>query len=109
MKAWLILLAAIGSEIVGTTALRFSEGFTRLIPSLLVVLGYGMAFYLLSLTLKTIPLGTTYAVWSGAGTAIVALIGVWLWKEPVNLARVLGIGLIIVGVVLLNLGGKVAH
>lgn len=109
MKAWLLLAAAICSEIIGTTSLRFSDGFTRLVPSLLVVVGYGTAFYLMSLTLKTIPLGTTYAVWSGAGTAIVAVIGVLLWKEPVNLARVLGIGLIIVGVVVLNLGGKVAH
>jgi multidrug transporter EmrE-like cation transporter len=102
MHPMLLLALAIASEVAGTTSLKYSEGFTKLTPSVIVVVGYGLAFYLLSLSLKHIPLGTAYAIWSGVGTAATAVIGVLLWREIVDLPRVLGILLIIGGVVLLN-------
>lgn len=106
MNGWWLLLLAIISEVIGSTALKASQGFTRLLPSLVVVLGYGLAFYFLSLTLKTIPLNTAYAVWSGLGTALIAVLGWLVLKEPMNLPIALGIGLIIVGVVVLNLASR---
>ena len=108
MNGWVLLMLAIVSEVVGSTALKASQGFTKPLPSLVVVLGYGLAFYLLSLTLKTIPLNTAYAVWSGLGVALIALLGWLVLKEPMNGAIALGIGLIIVGVVVLNLASR-AH
>lgn len=105
-NAFMLLLAAITSEIVGTTSLKFSDGFTRPLPSLIVVLGYGLSFYLMSLSLRHIPLGTAYAIWSGLGTAATAAIGVLIWKESLDSARLIGIALIIVGVVVLNFLSK---
>ncbi len=99
----LILLLAILSEVVGTVALKASEGFARLGPTVLVVVGYGLTFYFLGLALKQIPLGVAYAIWSGLGTAGAVLAGVLLWRESLNLAGVVGIALIVVGVVVLNL------
>jgi small multidrug resistance pump len=106
MNSFILLSLAILSEVIGTTALRASEGFTKPLPSIIVVLGYGAAFYLVSLTLKQIPLGTTYAIWSGVGTALTAIIGVVLWRERLEFWSICGIGLIIAGVVLLNLFSK---
>lgn len=106
MNGWWLLLLAIISEVIGSTALKASQGFTRLLPSLVVVLGYGLAFYFLSLTLKTIPLNTAYAVWSGLGTALIAVLGWLVLKEPMNGTIALGIVLIIVGVVVLNLASR---
>lgn len=106
MNGWWLLLLAIISEVIGSTALKASQGFTRLLPSLVVVLGYGLAFYFLSLTLKTIPLNTAYAVWSGLGTALIAALGWLVLKEPMNGTIALGIVLIIVGVVVLNLASR---
>jgi small multidrug resistance pump len=106
----LILLLAIVSEVVGTVALKASEGFARLGPSLLVLIGYGLTFYLLGLALKQIPLGVAYAIWSGLGTAGAVLAGVLLWRESLNLAGIIGIALIVAGVLLLNLfPGTSAH
>ena len=103
---WLVLAGAIASEVVGTTALKFSEGFSRLIPAILVVLGYGGAFVLLSIALKwNMPMSVAYAVWAGAGTAAIAVIGVVALNEPITALKTLGIALIIGGVVTLNLGG----
>ncbi len=99
-------MLAIASEVMGSSALKASQGFSKLLPSLLVVLGYGSAFYLLSQSLKTIPLSVAYAVWSGLGTALIALLGWLVFKEPMNGPMVLGIALIIAGVVLLNLVGR---
>lgn len=104
MLAYLWLAAAISSEVVGTLALRSSRGFTQLGPSLVVVVGYGLAFYLLSLALRAIPLGTAYAIWSGAGTAVVAVAGVVLFRERLTVPAVIGIVLIIAGVVVLQTG-----
>lgn len=102
MRAWIYLGLAIASEVLATSALKASQGFTRLVPSLVVVAGYLTSFFLLSLALKTLPLGLTYAVWSGIGTAAMALVGVFLWQEPMSAGQWFGLGLIIVGVVLLN-------
>ncbi len=99
-------MVAIVSEVIGSTALKASQGFSKLLPSLVVVLGYGLAFYFLSLSLKTIPLNIAYAVWSGLGTALIALLGWWVLKEPMNGAIALGILLIIAGVVVLNLASR---
>ena len=99
----LILVLAIMSEVVGTVALKASEGFTRLGPNALVVAGYGLSFYLLAQALKQIPLGIAYAIWSGLGTAGAVVAGILLWRESLNLTGVIGILLIIVGVILLNI------
>jgi small multidrug resistance pump len=108
MSPYLLLILAIAAEVAGTSALKASQGFTRLVPSLIVVAGYAASFYLLALALKQIPIGTAYAIWSGLGTVGVVLIGALLLRESVNPAGLLGIGLIIAGVVVLNLSGA-AH
>jgi small multidrug resistance pump len=106
----LILFLAILSEVVGTVALKASEGFARLGPNVLVVVGYGLSFYLLAQALRQIPLGIAYAIWSGLGTAGAVVAGLLLWRESLNLAGVVGILLIIVGVILLNVfAGATAH
>jgi small multidrug resistance pump len=102
-SGFLLLVLAILSEIVATTSLKASEGFTRWVPSVVVVVGYGLAFYLLSLSLKRqIPLGVAYAIWSGLGTAGVVLTGVIIWREAMDLWRVMGIALIIIGVMVIS-------
>ncbi len=105
MNAWILLTLAIISEVIGSTGLKASRGFTVFIPSVMVVLGYGGAFYLLGLVLKSIPLNTAYAVWAGLGTALIALVG-WLFlSEPMSLVKAGGIALVIAGVVVINLAG----
>ena len=103
MNAWLSRAVAILAEVIGTSALKASEGFSRLLPSMVVVAGYGVAFYFLSLTLKQIPVGIAYAVWSGAGTVLITLIGLLVFRQKVDLAGVVGIALIVAGVLMLNL------
>ncbi|WP_068777058.1 multidrug efflux SMR transporter [Paenibacillus sp. FJAT-26967] len=103
---YLYLAIAIAGEILGTTMLKYSQGFTKLLPSAGVVLGYGFAFYCLSLALKTMPLGVSYAIWSGVGTALTAIIGFLLWKEKLSAAGVAGIVFIILGVALLNISSN---
>ncbi|MFE3516523.1 DMT family transporter [Streptomyces sp. NPDC059166] len=100
-----MLAAAIAAEVAGTTAMKYSEGFTRLWPSLVTVVGYVLAFALLAQTLKTLSIGTAYAIWAGAGTAAVAAIGIIWMGESANLVKLAGIALVIAGVVVLNLGG----
>ncbi|WP_267241373.1 DMT family transporter [Streptomyces sp. PR69] len=100
-----LLAAAIAAEVAGTTAMKYSDGFTRLWPSLLTVAGYGLAFTLLAQTLRTLAVGTVYAIWSGVGTAAVAAIGmIWL-GESAGLVKIAGIALVIAGVVVLSLDG----
>ena len=101
---WLAL--AIGSEIIATVSLKLSNGFTKPIPSVVVVLGYAMSFYALSISLRTIPLGVVYAIWSGVGTAAIVVIGLFLFRETLDVVKVVGIGLIITGVVMLNGAGS---
>jgi small multidrug resistance pump len=108
MKTYLLLLLAIVAEVVATSALKASEGFTRLIPSLIVVAGYGVAFTCLSLTLKSLPLGIAYAIWSGVGTALVAVVGWLVYRQQLDLPAVAGIALIIAGTLVLKLFSKVA-
>jgi small multidrug resistance pump len=108
MKTYLLLFVAIVAEVVATSALKASENFTRLIPSLMVVAGYGIAFTCLSMTLKTLPLGVAYAIWSGVGTALVAVVGWLVYKQQLDLPAVVGIALIIAGTLVLNLFSKVA-
>ena len=101
MKNWLILLVAILSETIATTALKASEGFTVLIPSVVVVVGYCLSFYFLSLTLRSIPVGVAYAVWSGVGVAFVPLFGFLVYNQKLDLPAMLGILLIMTGVVVM--------
>lgn len=106
MQSALFLTLAIVSEVIATSALKFSQGFTRPGPSTLVIAGYIAAFYLLSLSLRTIPLGLAYAVWAGAGTVLVVAAGVIIWREPLDLAKIVGTLLIISGILILNLLSK---
>ena len=107
---YLYLGIAIVAEVVATSALKASEGFTRTGPSLVVALGYGVAFYFLSLVLKTVPMGVAYAIWSGAGIVLIAAIGWLLMKQSLDLPALLGIGLIVAGVAVIQLFSKtVAH
>ncbi|MFN3783977.1 MAG: DMT family transporter [Spirosomataceae bacterium] len=103
---WVYLCMAIFAEVIGTSALRFSEGFTKPIPSLLVVIGYGIAFYCLSLTLKEMSVGIAYAVWSGVGTVLIALSGYLFFKQNLDTPALLGLILIIAGVLVINLFSK---
>ena len=103
MKHWLFLGIAIVAEVTATSALKASEGFSRLWPSAVVVLGYGVAFYFLSLTLRTMPVGVAYAIWSGLGVVLVALLSWWLFGQKLDLAALLGMGLIVAGVLVMNL------
>ncbi|MGV9881947.1 DMT family transporter [Streptomyces sp. NPDC003006] len=100
-----LLAAAIAAEVTGTTAMKYSEGFSRLWPSLITVAGYLLAFTLLAQTLKTLSVGTAYAIWAGIGTAAVAAIGMMFLGESTSPLKLAGIALVIVGVVVLNLGG----
>jgi small multidrug resistance pump len=98
---WLAI--AIVAEVIGTSALRASEGFTRLAPGLVVVAGYGLAFYCLSMTLKSMPVGIVYAIWSGVGIVLITLVAMVLYRQIPDLAAVAGLSLIVAGVVVLNL------
>lgn len=100
---WLYLAVAITAEVIATSALKASEGFTRTIPSVVVAIGYGVAFYFLSLTLKTLPVGVAYAVWSGLGVVLVSLVGFIFLGQSLDFAGCVGIGLIVAGVAVLNL------
>jgi len=106
MKTFGILFLAILSEVIATTSLKFSEGFTRLVPSVVVVIGYGSSFYLLSVALKAMPLGVAYAIWSGVGLILTVIAGMVLFRETLDWARVIGILLIIAGIVFINVFSK---
>jgi small multidrug resistance pump len=102
MNPWLLLAIAIVAEVVGTSALKASAGFTRLAPSVVVVLGYAVAFYCLSLVLKTIPVGVAYAIWSGLGIVLITVVAWVVYDQVIDLAAALGMALIVAGVVVLN-------
>lgn len=106
MNGYILLFFAIISEVFGSSMLKSTNGFKKLMPSLGVLFGYGVAFYLLSLSLKTLPLGIAYAIWSGLGTAFVAIVGLIIYKEKMNLKKFIGLVSIIAGVMLLNIEGK---
>lgn len=100
---WVYLCVAIVAEVIATSLLKPSEGFTRLWPSVIVVVGYGLAFFLLSLTLRTIPVGVAYAVWSGMGIVLVTLVAWLAFGQKMDLPAMIGMGFIIAGVAILNL------
>ncbi|GAA0443239.1 multidrug efflux SMR transporter [Virgibacillus sp. AGTR] len=107
INPFVILIIAVLGEVFGNSMLKQSNGFKRLLPSLGVIFGMGIAFYGLSLTLTAIPLSTAYAVWSGAGTALTALIGVLVYKEKFNFKKIIGLVFIIGGVISLKLSSGV--
>lgn len=108
MKNWLFLAAAIVAEVVATSGLKATEGFTKFWPSLLVVVGYIMAFYFLSLTLKTIPVGIAYAIWAGLGIVLITLSSWMIYGQKLDLAGMIGMALIVGGVVIINLFSNVS-
>ena len=99
---------AIGAEVIATSALKASEGFSRLVPSLVVVAGYGIAFFCLSLTLRTIPVGIVYAIWSGVGIVLIALAGYFVFGQVLDAPALIGMGLIVAGVLVINLFSRSA-
>lgn len=105
---YLFLVIAIVSEVVATSALKASTGFTRLAPSVLVVAGYSSAFYFLSLALRSIPMGVAYAIWSGAGVALVTAVAWILFRQRLDFPALVGLSLIVAGVLVLNLFSKTA-
>ena len=110
MKHWLFLSVAIAAEVVATSALKASDGFSRLWPALLVVAGYGAAFFFLSLTLRVIPIGVAYAVWSGVGIVLITLVAWFMFGQTLDTPALLGMALIVSGVVVMNVFSKaVAH
>ncbi len=102
--SYALLALAIVSEILGTSALKASDGMTRLVPAMIVVGGYALAFYLLALTLKTLPVGFVYAIWAGLGVVGVALVGVTVFGEAMTVTKTAGMALIVAGVVLVHVG-----
>jgi small multidrug resistance pump len=102
MNPFALLAIAIATEIVGTSALRVSAGFTRLWPSVIVILCYILSFFFYSQVLKQIPMGVAYAIWAGVGTAGVVLVGVLVWRDQVSLWQLAGIALVVIGAVMLN-------
>lgn len=106
MKNWLFLFAAIVAEVIAISALKASDGFTKPWPTALLIAGYGAAFYLLSLTLRSIPVGISYAVWSGVGIVLISAVA-WLWYgQKLDLPALIGMALIVAGVVVLNVFSK---
>lgn len=106
MKQWAFLAIAIVSEVIGTSALKASEGFSKFWPSALVVAGYGVAFYFLSMTLESIPVGVAYAIWSGVGVALIAMLGWLIFGQKLDAPAIIGILLIVTGVVVMNTFSK---
>ena len=104
--AYFYLAIAIIAEVAATSALKASAEFTRLIPSLIVIVGYGIAFYCMTLVLRSIPVGITYAVWAGLGIVLVTIVGAILYKEIPDIPAVIGIGLIVAGVIVINVYSK---
>ncbi|MBD1556359.1 QacE family quaternary ammonium compound efflux SMR transporter [Vibrio sp. S9_S30] len=103
MSNWLYLFVAVIFEVIATSSLKSSKGFTNLIPSIIVVLGYAGAFYFLSLTLMSIPIGVAYAVWSGFGIVLISLVGFFIFKQNLDLPAILGMSMIISGVLIVHI------
>jgi small multidrug resistance pump len=104
--AYLFLVLAIVAEVIGTSALKATEGFTKLAPSVLVVVAYAAAFYFLALALRVIPVGIAYAIWSGVGVALIAIIGWWAFGQRLDGPAWAGVGLIVAGVVVIQLSAR---
>lgn len=108
MNHWVYLIIAIVSEVIATSALKASTGFTKPLPSVVVIVGYLVSFYFLSLTLKTIPVGIAYAIWSGVGVVLISVVAWLLYGQKLDLPALIGMGLIISGVMVINLFSKTA-
>lgn len=108
MQQWIFLSVAIVSEVIATSALKASEGFSRFWPSLIVAVGYITSFYFLSLTLKTVPVGVAYAIWSGVGVALITFIAWVQFGQSLDVPVIVGLSLIVLGVIVLNLLSKSA-
>jgi small multidrug resistance pump len=110
MLKWLYLSIAIVAEIIATSALKSSDGCTKILPTSITFVGYAIAFYLLSLTLKEIPIGIVYAIWSAVGIVCIALIGYFFYQQSLDLPAIIGIALIVAGVIVMNVFSKsVSH
>ncbi|OQW90527.1 MAG: hypothetical protein BWK79_19660 [Beggiatoa sp. IS2] len=107
MNSWLYLLLAITLEVTGTIFLKLSEGFTKVLPSVAMLFFYALGLMVLAMALKKIDIGVAYAVWSGLGTALIATIGIFWFQEPLTIIKIISIGLIILGVIGLNVGGQI--
>lgn len=105
---YLLLALAIAAEVTATSALKMCAGFTRLVPSLVVLAGYGISFFSLAQVVKTLPLGYAYALWCGFGIVLIVAIGYFYYRQPVDLPGLIGIGLIMAGVLVINLFSKMA-
>lgn len=105
---YLYLAVAIAGEVIATSSLKASQEFTRLVPSVLVVLGYGVAFYFMTLALRTMPLGIVYALWSGVGVALIVVAGIVLYGQIPDVWALLGVGLIVAGVIVINTMSKMS-
>ena len=103
---WLILIVAIIFEVIGTAALKSSEGGTRLIPSVIMAISYGVAIFLLSIVLKTIPMGIGYGIWSGVGIILITIVGWFFYQQQIDIAALIGIGFICIGVVIIQVFSK---
>ena len=106
---WIYLTIAICAEVAGTSALKASDGFTRVLPSVVVVISYGLAFAMLSQALRIFDLAVAYAIWSGAGIAAIALVGLWVYGQKLDLAGIIGIGMIVGGIVVVQLFSNSTH
>ncbi|MEM6724621.1 MAG: multidrug efflux SMR transporter [Bacteroidota bacterium] len=107
---WIFLITAIIAEVIATTALKYSEGFTKLMPSIIVALGYSIAFYFLSLTLKSMSVGIAYAIWSGLGTVFIVIAALLFFNQKLDLPAIIGLVLIIAGVIVINVySDSLAH
>lgn len=104
--AYVYLMVAIIAEVIATASLKSSEGFTKITPSMVVVAGYGVAFYCLSVVLKSIPIGIAYAIWSGLGIVLITVVGKVFFKQALDLPAIVGMTLIIAGVVVINMFSK---
>jgi small multidrug resistance pump len=104
--AWVLLLIAIMAEVIATSALKSTEGFSKILPSAIAVIGYVISFYFLSLTLKSLPIGITYAIWSGVGIILISVIGYFFYKQNLDAPAIIGIAFIIFGVAIINIFSK---
>lgn len=109
MPPYVLLFFAIIAEVIATSALKASQGFSLLIPSIITVIGYMVAFFLLSLTLKSIPVGIAYAIWSGAGIILISIVGWVVFKQQLDFAAILGLTLMIIGILIIQVFSKAGH
>ncbi|WP_277559473.1 DMT family transporter [Acinetobacter beijerinckii] len=107
--SYLFLTIAIIAEVIATSALKASQGFSVLMPSIITILGYAVALFFLSLTLKTIPVGIAYAIWSGAGIVLISTIGWIFFKQHLDLAAIIGLGLMLAGIIVINVFSNSTH